>query len=1294
MNGLRALLISGSGPGHSLRLDRFAAPALVTAALFFCTVMGSYLASGPSWLNPALPEIGPVQVIGALAGIAGLALAYRRPDVGVIIVVALLYSNASEVAVRFHGFPSPLLIAVAAILAGAATRRSVQRSDSRRLVLDPVLVPLALYALVIFASSLGADRPAATDDKLVDYAKGLIVFVLMTNLITAPSQLRRIGWVLVLSGAFLGTISVYQFLTHSYDNELGGFGRIKLAQIVGETREPRIAGSLSDPNFYAQILVMVLPIALYRLWEETELRLKALAGYAVAVIALAAVFTYSRGGAMAMGLVLLLALFHKRVSPRYLLLGLAVLAPLYLLVPDTFGGRLTTLTQFTDNPQASGIAHEDSSFRQRRLLMTVAWEEFLDHPLIGVGAGNYTDHFDDYADKVGSTQRSFDKIDMQHFPHSLPLEILAETGLAGMTVFLVIIGMTLTAARSAYRSFRQAGDGHTANLVVSVVLAIVAFLTTSVFLHGAYIQYLWLVVAIAATARQIGLRQPQPAATLSSDWIWQIFGERQRPVEARIEEPPPRVPQPRRPEVAYVMSRFPLLTETFILREMLELERQGVSLMVFPLLRAKAKVRHAELDQLQARVWYTPFLSWPILRANLHFLTRHPRRYLGVLWTVLRGNWGSTNLFFGALGIFPKSVYFARLVETQGIRHIHAHYATHPALAALIAAELAGVSFSFTAHAHDIFLHHQMLGEKARRAQFVAAISQFNKDYILERAPGLSPDRIKVVHCGIEPAIYGELAVQRTNRPARHDGILTAVCVASLQPYKGIRHLIRAAARIRNEVPGFRCLVAGEGAERAELEALIIELGLAGSFELPGGLPQDKIAALLAEADLFVLPSVIAPSGQMEGIPVALMEAMASGLAVVATRISGIPELVEHGRNGLLVEPEDEHALAAALLTLCSDPVLRERLGSEAQRKVAAEFELHGNTMHLHRLFASSLSGHGGLDDAAFPWLEEQTVLHAGPASHPAVRRAGGGRDSEVYEVSATGSDGLPRAMILKLHRPHWARNSDMIKHGEIHARREYDALVPLAAIFAEEGPALSVPRPLGFSPDHAAVLMDMVPGDKLTQAMRWAVVRPQARAALHEWFADCGEWLATWHAASARTDDCAAVIDRAKREFEDDLKLCWQRGFRNPAARRTYYRFLAGVNEVLVGQSTLVDAHCDFAPYNVLVAPGKTTVIDFEGVRPGFAYEDLAYFLGMLEATPPYHLSKGMIASLRGSFLDGYRRRAAIDNEALEFFMLLATVKIMGRSPVLQAGGSLRDQIKRWQRLRFYRRILAERLA
>ncbi len=243
--------------------------------------------------------------------------------------------------------------------------------------------------------------------------------------------------------------------------------------------------------------------------------------------------------------------------------------------------------------------------------------------------------------------------------------------------------------------------------------------------------------------------------------------------------------------VVYIMSRFPLITETFILREMLELERQGLRLAVFPLLRARPKVRHAEVGRLKAEVHYTPFLSLPIVQANLRQLLRAPGRYLRLLRRVLKGNLGSANLFVGALGIFPKSVYFARLVEELGAAHVHAHFATHPALAALVISELTGVGYSFTAHAHDIFLHERMLAEKIERARFVVSISEFNKRYMLGRAPSVEPEKIKVVHCGIEPEKYGSRPETAAGQGPR-GGAPTALCVAALQPYKGIKYLVRA----------------------------------------------------------------------------------------------------------------------------------------------------------------------------------------------------------------------------------------------------------------------------------------------------------------------------------------------------------------------------------------------------------------------------------------------------------------------------------------------------------------------
>ncbi len=403
--------------------------------------------------------------------------------------------------------------------------------------------------------------------------------------------------------------------------------------------------------------------------------------------------------------------------------------------------------------------------------------------------------------------------------------------------------------------------------------------------------------------------------------------------------------------IAYIMSRFPKLSETFILREMLELERQGQPLVILPLLRGKGEVHHAEVDRLMPKVHYTPFVSPAILAANLHYLRRSPRRYLKLLWSALRRTWGSSNLFIGAIGIFPKSVYLARLIEEKGIPHVHAHFATHPALAALIASELAGVSFSFAAHAHDFFVDTQMLCEKIRKARFVVTHAHFNKRYLLKLCPGTSPDKIKVVHDGIELERYE----RRAGGHLRDR--LTILCVASLEPYKGIAYLIKACGHLKSRLRNFQCLIAGQGRDRKELERLIADLDLQGVVHLLGGQPQDRVAALLAEADLFVAPSVMAADGQMDTIPVALIEAMATALPVVSTHLSAIPELVEDGVTGLLVPPGDERALADAIAFLCDREDLRREMGCRGRAKVAAEFQLGPIAAQLRSLFGSILDG-------------------------------------------------------------------------------------------------------------------------------------------------------------------------------------------------------------------------------------------------------------------------------------------------------------------------------------------------
>ena len=297
-------------------------------------------------------------------------------------------------------------------------------------------------------------------------------------------------------------------LTSSYRFEFWGFGRIKVAQIVGYVREPRIIGPLSDPNFYAQALLVLVPVALYRLWDESSIRLKVIAAYALGVVLLALMFTYSRGGSLALGLVLLLAAIHKKVKLHYFCLGLLIVIPLYLLlIPKEFEGRLQTLKQLTPGGQKS-IVHVDSSFQERVLEMGTARAMWVDYPVLGVGAGNYSEHFDEYAARIGSIGSSYELFDKRRLPHSLYLEVAAEIGSVGLIVLGAIILSTLVTFRRAYRFFKARQDRASSSIVISLALGFIGYLVTSLFLHGQYMEYFWLLAALAVAAKQVA-QQPE-----------------------------------------------------------------------------------------------------------------------------------------------------------------------------------------------------------------------------------------------------------------------------------------------------------------------------------------------------------------------------------------------------------------------------------------------------------------------------------------------------------------------------------------------------------------------------------------------------------------------------------------------------------------------------------------------------------------------------------------------------------------------------------------------------------------
>ena len=405
-----------------------------------------------------------------------------------------------------------------------------------------------------------------------------------------------------------------------------------------------------------------------------------------------------------------------------------------------------------------------------------------------------------------------------------------------------------------------------------------------------------------------------------------------------------------RAKVAYIMSRFPHLPETFILREMNAMVEDGWCLSLYPLILQKQTTVHPEAQSWVMKAHKLPFLSWEVVKANGRYFLKDPVRFLSIWKRTIMENLQSPNFLIRALVLLPKAAYAADLMEQEGIGHIHAHYATHPALVAWLIHQLAHIPYSITVHAHDIFVRTAMLKTKLEDATFVAAISQFNEDYLADLVGDWIKDKTEIVHCGVIPANYSScLDELGSGQP------IEIVSIGSLQPYKGQKHLIEACVHLRKWGIPFHCRIIGEGEERPNLENLITTHHLQSEVKLLGAKTQAEVASLLSSAHCYVQPSIVTPSGKMEGIPVSIMEAFACSLPVVATQLSGIPELVRPNETGYLVSPEDDVALATAIANICQNYEKAKELAVNGRNLVLEQFELKTNAQQLSQLFQRTL---------------------------------------------------------------------------------------------------------------------------------------------------------------------------------------------------------------------------------------------------------------------------------------------------------------------------------------------------
>ena len=401
--------------------------------------------------------------------------------------------------------------------------------------------------------------------------------------------------------------------------------------------------------------------------------------------------------------------------------------------------------------------------------------------------------------------------------------------------------------------------------------------------------------------------------------------------------------------VAYVIGTYPLLTTTFIDREIRLLRSWGTTVDIVSLRRPTASPSPDQVALAASTTYARPVVASRLLRRHAHFVRRRPGPYFRTLVTLV----ASRNLAFRGrlrtLGHFVLGVSVAGQLREAGEHgRIHAHFIDRAATVAYVAARLLDVPYSVTAHASDIYVSPLLLQTKLAGADLVATCTGYNESYLAEAAPEAA-GKITLIYHGLELGQYDP----STRRPAP---IPLLLAVGQLREKKGLNHLIDACRELVDRGVRFRCEIIGEGPQRAELEHKVRELGLEEVVALRGARSHDQVIDAYRRAWVFVLPCVVGEDGDRDGIPNVILEAMAMGLPVVSTRHSGIPEVVEHEATGLLVPPADVSSLVEALQRVLEDRQEADRMGAMGRAVVIGRFDAETNVRVLCDRFASTES--------------------------------------------------------------------------------------------------------------------------------------------------------------------------------------------------------------------------------------------------------------------------------------------------------------------------------------------------
>lgn len=390
--------------------------------------------------------------------------------------------------------------------------------------------------------------------------------------------------------------------------------------------------------------------------------------------------------------------------------------------------------------------------------------------------------------------------------------------------------------------------------------------------------------------------------------------------------------------VAFILPEFPNLTGTFYMNEIAEVRKQMKACV---LAIQRGEQTQDVSDALLKDACFLEEGEKSVFVDHLVAAARRPLGYVRALVLALRGR------RFGMLKRFRLMPFWARYLTRCGYTIMHAHFADLATEAAMMLARLTGIPFSFSAHAYDIYIDPRWMRRKVREAKFVLTCTEYNRQYMLEHLIRSEDGPLYRQYHGLDVTKF-----QPSERPARKKGDeMTLLSIGRMVEKKGMIYLVRACALLADRGVNFRLIMVGEGPLRKELEACVREMGLQDRATFPGALRHEQLVPVYQESDCYVLPCVVLPNGDRDGIPNTIAEAMCMEVPVVSTRISGIPEFLRDGETGLAVDEHSAPAVAEAVTRLYEDPELAGRLAKAAHAQILDEFDVAKNSMMLVRLF-------------------------------------------------------------------------------------------------------------------------------------------------------------------------------------------------------------------------------------------------------------------------------------------------------------------------------------------------------